>query len=132
MNIKINKNRLKKVIVISLLFLFLLQCGIKTIIVVGFYAQRDYISKTLCENRSKPTMHCNGKCYLNKQLKKEQKNENNLPAILKTTSEVFIYHQTDDLIVVHSYFIVEHFDNYFIKPYHHITVEVFRPPMITS
>jgi hypothetical protein len=27
-----------------------------------------YISTVLCENKDKPMMHCNGKCYLKKQL----------------------------------------------------------------
>lgn len=40
------------------------------------------IAKTLCVNRNKPQMHCNGKCYLYKQLKKaeeEEKTKNSLP-----------------------------------------------------
>jgi hypothetical protein len=30
----------------------------------------------LCENRFKPRSCCHGKCYLNKQLKKEEKTQN--------------------------------------------------------
>lgn len=30
----------------------------------------DYISKVLCINKSRPEVHCNGKCYLSKQLAK--------------------------------------------------------------
>lgn len=30
----------------------------------------DYIVNTLCVNKSKPEIHCNGKCYLSKQLAK--------------------------------------------------------------
>jgi hypothetical protein len=35
----------------------------------------NYISKELCENKDKPKMNCNGKCYLNKELKKASKEE---------------------------------------------------------
>ncbi len=46
---------------------------------MGFEANKGYIAKELCENRDKPEMHCNGKCYLMKKLKqaqdKEQKQE---------------------------------------------------------
>lgn len=45
----------------------------------GFTANQKYISSTLCENRDKPWMHCNGKCYLIKKIRqaeeKEQSNE---------------------------------------------------------
>lgn len=37
-----------------------------------FKLNRDYIAKVLCENRKKPEMHCNGKCYLAKKLKQQQ------------------------------------------------------------
>lgn len=37
---------------------------------------QTFIAKTLCENRDKPQMHCNGKCYLYKQLKKAEEAEN--------------------------------------------------------
>lgn len=37
--------------------------------VVGYWlANRAYISSTLCENRDRPEMHCDGKCYLKKKL----------------------------------------------------------------
>lgn len=39
-------------------------------VVVWFKANQDYIAKEFCENKDKPEMHCNGKCYLKKQLKK--------------------------------------------------------------
>ena len=35
----------------------------------------EYISTVLCENRDKPSLHCNGKCYLNKELNKIAKEE---------------------------------------------------------
>ena len=48
-------------------------------IYAGFELNQNYISSTLCENRDKPELHCNGKCYLMKKLKqaeeKEQKQE---------------------------------------------------------
>lgn len=30
----------------------------------------DYISQVLCINKNKPDLHCNGKCYLGKELAK--------------------------------------------------------------
>jgi hypothetical protein len=37
-----------------------------------FKLNRDYIAKVLCENRERPQLNCNGKCYLAKKLKQQQ------------------------------------------------------------
>lgn len=38
--------------------------------IIEYYANYDYIATVLCENKDKPYLECNGKCYLEKQLKK--------------------------------------------------------------
>ena len=38
--------------------------------IVEYYANHEYIVAVLCENRDKPAMACNGKCYLEKEMKK--------------------------------------------------------------
>lgn len=43
-----------------------------------YYANYDYIVTVLCENRDKPALECNGKCYLQSQIKKiDFKNSHN-------------------------------------------------------
>jgi hypothetical protein len=37
---------------------------------IEYEINKKYIAEVLCENKDKPMMHCNGKCYLKKQLKK--------------------------------------------------------------
>ncbi len=48
--------------------------SIKTLLVpfvyLDFELRKDYIVQQLCENRFKPELHCDGKCYLAKQLHK--------------------------------------------------------------
>lgn len=39
--------------------------------VLDYMANYDYIVNTLCENRDKPELECNGKCHLSKELAKE-------------------------------------------------------------
>ena len=39
----------------------------------------DYIVENLCENRATPSLHCDGKCYLAKQLAKESEGSDNNP-----------------------------------------------------
>lgn len=42
--------------------------------IIEYHANYDYIASVLCENRDKPYLECNGKCYLEKQLKKTSQN----------------------------------------------------------
>lgn len=37
---------------------------------IEYAVNYDYISTVLCINKSKPDLHCNGKCYLSKELAK--------------------------------------------------------------
>lgn len=37
-----------------------------------YQANKEYIARVLCENRDKPQLHCDGKCYLAKRLKAAQ------------------------------------------------------------
>ena len=44
-------------------------------IFAGFELNRNYIAKNLCENRNRPWLHCNGKCFLMKKLKQALEKE---------------------------------------------------------
>jgi hypothetical protein len=48
--------------------------SIKTLLVpvvyLDFELRKEHIIKNLCENRFKPQLHCDGKCYLAKRLQK--------------------------------------------------------------
>ncbi|RFM27086.1 hypothetical protein [Deminuibacter soli] len=62
----------------------------KVVIVLDFYANRDYIAKELCENRGKPKLNCCGKCQLHKKLKQEdKKDEQNPERKAESRSEIF-------------------------------------------
>jgi len=39
--------------------------------IVEYTLNYDYIVENLCENKEKPILKCNGKCYLAKQIAKE-------------------------------------------------------------
>lgn len=42
---------------------------------VYYHLNKAYITQKLCENKSNPKLHCNGHCYLSKQLKKVEEGE---------------------------------------------------------
>jgi hypothetical protein len=41
-------------------------------IIALYQLNKNYIARVLCENRDKPQLHCDGQCYLAKQLKAQQ------------------------------------------------------------
>lgn len=43
--------------------------------VMEYAANYEYIVEVLCINKSKPELHCNGKCYLSKELAKANDTE---------------------------------------------------------
>lgn len=53
--------------------------------VVDYVVNYDYIVNTLCENKDKPEMHCNGKCHLSKELAKGAGNDDKSPFSGKTS-----------------------------------------------
>jgi hypothetical protein len=67
---------LKKIVSIILLFALMITITASYWVFIGFSLNQRYISTVICENKSRPEMHCNGKCYLMKKLKQAEENEN--------------------------------------------------------
>ncbi len=66
---------LKRLVAIILLFALLGTNCSRFYIYAGFKLNRSYIAKNLCENRSRPWLHCNGKCYFMKKIRQAADNE---------------------------------------------------------
>jgi hypothetical protein len=59
-----------------LLIVCMISCSFSRFFVyAGFNLNRNYIATRLCENRNKPWLHCNGKCYLMKKLKQAEEKQ---------------------------------------------------------
>jgi hypothetical protein len=64
-----------KPVALLLLFSLLMINFSNLCLFAGFELNRKYIAAEFCENKSKPELHCNGKCYLMKKLKQAQEKE---------------------------------------------------------
>jgi hypothetical protein len=69
---------MKHLLILVTLTALLLQQFSKVIIVLGYEMNKKYITENLCENRSKPALHCDGHCHLQKQLDKEKSSQSPL------------------------------------------------------
>jgi hypothetical protein len=57
---------------------------------VYYHINKAYIAQKLCENKDNPKLHCNGHCYLTKQLKAAEEGEKNTAnKVLKEKEEMF-------------------------------------------
>ncbi|KAA3438368.1 hypothetical protein [Rufibacter hautae] len=85
---------MKNLATILLLSVMLTQAFSKFFIVLDYEANKDFISKVLCINREKPQLHCNGKCYLMKKLKKAEQTQNpGRDKTQKQKQEITLYYQ---------------------------------------
>jgi hypothetical protein len=78
----------KKLVAIIFLFIFSFQYFYTVVVNCWFYANRSSITLKYCINKSRPKLKCNGNCYLSKQLKKAEENEEKeAPKQLKKLAE---------------------------------------------
>ena len=65
---------------------------------IYYHVNKEYIAQKLCENRNNPAIHCNGHCYLSKQLNKAEQNEKQSAQFIKEKEEI-ISNQNNQLRV---------------------------------
>lgn len=82
---------MKKVLGLIVIIPVLLQAMSFSVIYSGYLLNKVYISTNLCENRTVPEKHCEGKCVLKKEMKTEAEKENSVPASVKKGSEVVYF-----------------------------------------
>ncbi|HEX5026880.1 MAG TPA: hypothetical protein VFV68_16480 [Agriterribacter sp.] len=68
----------KQFIAITFLLVFVAQTFSRAVIVMEYYANWSAYAEK-CENKAVPAMHCNGKCQMAKQIKKEEKKDQQNP-----------------------------------------------------
>ncbi|MDX5346912.1 MAG: hypothetical protein LPJ89_03240 [Hymenobacteraceae bacterium] len=74
---------------ILLILTLSVQCVVKLGIFTWYRANLDYVATELCQNREKPDLHCEGKCFLSEQIQKVDDTEKENAAPSKTTSVEF-------------------------------------------
>jgi hypothetical protein len=93
----------------------------------------DYISKVLCINQNKPELHCNGKCYLGKELAKNSQEDSNSSSKTKQLTQKVIDFYIPVTIAAISQICRKHYNkiNYtHQKDYTYLFLKtIFRPPI---
>lgn len=100
----------------------------------GFKINQGYIAKTLCVNRSRPWMHCNGRCYFMRKIKAAEENEkkqtekdnlNRSEVCFFQAATQFDFQQKHTERAVMARFFP--YSNSYSNPYHR---SLYRPPQV--
>ena len=66
---------MKKALAIVLTLSIIAQGMVNLALCAYYQINKNEIAAKFCVNKNKPMMHCDGQCYLGKQLKKAEENE---------------------------------------------------------
>ncbi len=102
-------------------------------VLVYYQANKAYIAKVLCVNKNRPSLHCDGKCYLAQKLKAaEDREEKRTAEKLEKMPEIQLFCSPFFSIFTKSFInpllnILPNF-NYHANPSSGILKGIFRPP----
>lgn len=100
---------------------------------VNYAVNYDYIVKNLCENRARPQLMCNGKCYLAKELSKTEKQQSQQNKTVKISMiDAFIPKEIISFTnFQNKYYISDvNFSEYQIHYHSHYFTDIFHPPLV--
>jgi hypothetical protein len=124
---------LKRIVSILLLLALAFECFSELGILAYYQLNKDYIARVLCVNRDRPMMHCNGHCYLHKQLKENRQRENKGAADMQVKAELALFCSTEQhfsLLVPRRH--AACFSPYLLKAYASPASAIFHPPAVNS
>ncbi|MFM7023048.1 MAG: hypothetical protein ACKOXB_08720 [Flavobacteriales bacterium] len=120
---------LQRFLSIFIIVAVLSQGLIKSFILVNYELNKTAITNKYCENKAKPKMHCDGKCHLKKQLKKEEKREKSpLSDNSKEQYEVQFFIDFPQLSSIHPPSAENHLSNYSFSLKTTSPGSIFHPP----
>ncbi len=98
-------------------------------LVVSYEMNVDYVTKTYCENRKNPKMHCNGKCHLVKEMKDEDKRESSSGTTIFEKYLLLLFSE-EHQIALNKFFPTpnKYSSTYLIIPYSTYLSGVYHPP----
>jgi len=119
-----------KLISLVLITALSFQCFIK-LGVIGYYNLNiEYIIKELCENKNKPELKCNGKCFLKKKMSEADKTEKESKVVIKQVEFQVIIPQSQLLLNAESIVFENPLREITDLYSHNLNTRIFHPPLI--
>jgi len=119
----------KRIVAIILLLAFSVQSFSQAFIVLGYYSNAGAYARN-CINKSRPKLHCNGKCQMMKKMQEEEKNDQQVP-VQKTGYEVQVLYSKSFFATLN----IPVFSTRIYKRHNagdaiHRTLSIFHPPQV--
>lgn len=124
---------MKGIAAVLLMVLLSVQTFSKWVWALDYQWNKAYISQNLCVNKSKPQLHCNGKCQLAKKLAEDESNNKPLSGAASpknNTSDVFFRQDIEAPELILTNLPQKHQAFYLMRPCRYNTAAVFRPPIV--
>lgn len=119
---------LKSVLPFCMVCVLLLNNFSRYFINIAFTLNQPYLAKNICENRNKPNLHCNGKCFLRKKIiQAQQKEQNNNAENLKNQYKEALIYQKSFLSLLYPIALKIFYPNLHFS-LQHFTFPIFHPP----
>ncbi|WP_461065041.1 hypothetical protein [Spirosoma horti] len=123
---------MRTVIIYCLLLATLLPTVSQWGIIAHYQLNKAYIARVLCQNRDKPQLHCDGQCYLAKQLKARQDKQDKETTECVQSMPVFqLFCQTSvpfQFCPVWISVLSSHFFSYYLASSVACVTSLFHPP----
>lgn len=105
------------------------QCLVKLGLITFYQLNKTYIINALCENKDKPKMHCEGKCFLKKHLSLADTAEKKSAEILKKIDFPIFLISSLHQDVVHEVAFIP-MNTAIVNHYcHTLSYRIFHPPL---
>jgi hypothetical protein len=101
----------------------------KSIALLDYQLNEKYIASTLCENRGKPACCCHGKCFLKKQLQKDEETGKNKLPFTRDKFESSLFWQETSRNFLQIPGLEKNFSDFYLpRHYNSFLSPVFHPP----
>lgn len=71
-----------------IIFIMLFQSLDRFGMIAYYELNKGYITEMFCVNKSRPSLHCDGKCFLMKKLKQQDQEEEKLPSTVVDSRDI--------------------------------------------
>jgi hypothetical protein len=123
---------LKRITIWLLIFAIFIANFSAAFVYLGFKLNQQYIAQNLCVNRYKPSLHCNGHCYLMQKIKQAEDNETKQAAKSSSVRLEISFSQKPFHISFLEPVLLENdkipFPNFKYRYTSHYLDSIFRPP----
>ena len=127
----INISKLKSLFTFFIIFTIALR---PLMPLVDYVVNYNFITNNLCENKSKPQLLCNGKCYLKKEIIKAStdQSKNNSPINISGFTDTFIINENFALTkIINDYSESSNFNSELNVSYKfNLFSNIFHPPLV--